>query len=77
MTDPFLHHEALDRANLLAEAFDRQLARHPFIQAQPALAARCEAISTALAELYQAVGTLETAGTKVSPQSGGAAGNEG
>jgi hypothetical protein len=56
MTDPFSQHEALDRAHLIADAFQRQIADHPFIRAHPDLAARCAAIGEALGALYQAVG---------------------
>ena len=56
MTDPFLHHEALDRAQMLADMFARHLADHPFIVARPDLADRCSTIADALGELYQAIG---------------------
>ncbi len=62
MTDPFSQHEALDRAHLLADTFQRHLAGHTFIRAHPDLAARCDLIADALGELYQAIGTLEPQG---------------
>lgn len=59
MTDPFLQHEALDRAHLLADSFQRQLADHAFIKAHPDLAARCDEIAAALGSLYQAIGSFD------------------
>jgi hypothetical protein len=61
MTDPFSHHEALDRAHIFAEMFAAQLVDHPFIMARPDLAARCDQIADALGALYQAIGATEPA----------------
>lgn len=74
MTDPFSQHEALDRAHLLADAFQRHLADHAFIRAHPDLAARCDLIADALGELYQAIGAVEDAGSECIPENGGGAG---
>lgn len=56
MTDKYSKHEALDRAQLLAEVFEGQLAQHPFIKADPSLSSRCDAIADYLGALYQAIG---------------------
>lgn len=54
--DAYSQHEALDRAHLIAEIFDRHLVRHGYIQASPELTRQCEQIAEALGSLYQAIG---------------------
>lgn len=56
MIDEFSKHEALDRAQLFADFFERQMCRHPFVEINPDLAARCDAIADQLGALYQEIG---------------------
>jgi hypothetical protein len=74
MTDPFSQHEALDRAHLIADAFERQIADHPFIRAHPDLDAKSAAIAEALDALYQAIGTTEAAGVGITRENCDSAG---
>lgn len=56
MIDEFHKHEALDRACLVAEMFDKYLLNHPAVQADVDLLNRCESISCELWMLYQDCG---------------------
>lgn len=55
--DPFVRHEALDRAALLASTFEREVLDHPAVQADPVLKAAADKAMAALGELYQVAGT--------------------
>jgi hypothetical protein len=56
--DKFTAHEAMDRAHLIADIFDKHLRLHPFIAGQPELANRAEQIADQLGALYQAIGQI-------------------
>ena len=49
-------HEALHMANVLGELVDTRLCEHPAVQQRPEWAALAEQASTALHDLYQAIG---------------------
>lgn len=50
---------ALDATLSLAEAFEKNVSKHPFILAHPTLLARCNAIGDLLGQLYQEVGCID------------------
>jgi hypothetical protein len=54
--DPFLAHEALDRAHTLSTMFDTLLLEHAYIEANEDLKTITKMISENLAELYQHLG---------------------
>ena len=54
--DPFLRHEALDRAGVIAANFERDLLDHPAVQGDPTVKALAETAMDALSALYQAAG---------------------
>ena len=54
--DEFHKHEALDRAHLFSDQFERHLASHPFIETTPQLKDKADQIANALGDLYQAIG---------------------
>lgn len=54
--DDFHRHEALDRASLWLDGFYENVARHPVVTADSGLAADCEKIVDAVADLYQKLG---------------------
>lgn len=56
LSDPFLRHEALDRAHILLDHFERSVATHPFVEADAELKAQADAIAERMAELYQSIG---------------------
>ncbi len=66
-TDPFLAHEALDRASLLAEIWERHICHHSFVAANPDLASAAAQIGDMIGDFYQQVGARQIDG---SPGSG-------
>ena len=56
MMNKFSHHEAMDRALMIADIFEKHLCQHPVIANNPDLAHRCEQIADGLGALYQAIG---------------------
>lgn len=54
--DPFLAHEALDRAASAATIWQNLILDHEFIRQNPDLARQAEAIAKAIGALYQAIG---------------------
>ncbi|QWC57238.1 hypothetical protein F7D01_09180 [Erythrobacter sp. 3-20A1M] len=54
--DPFSAHEALDRASLLSDMWDRSITEHSFVNDNPTLKAEAERIGEAIGAFYQMVG---------------------
>jgi hypothetical protein len=54
--DEFSRHEALHMASFLSEAVNGQLCEHLAVMANPLWLALAERASTALSDLYQAIG---------------------
>lgn len=52
--DPFVRHEALDRAALIASTFEREVLGHPAVQADVVLKSIAESAMRSLSDLYQA-----------------------
>ncbi len=53
-------HEALDRIHVSTETWDEYITQHPFIENNPELKQKADAITTAKFKLYQAVANAET-----------------
>lgn len=56
MMDRFSRHEAIDRALMIADIFEKHLCKHPVITNDADLAGRCKRIADDLGALYQAIG---------------------
>lgn len=54
--DPFSLHEALDRASIIGDLFERTVATHPSIASRPEAAEKVQEITAAFADLYQLLG---------------------
>lgn len=54
--DPFGQHEALDRTSTVLRLFDMQVLGHPAVTCDADLLAKAKTASSALGELYQAIG---------------------
>ncbi len=55
-TDPFLAHEALDRASMLAEMVENYLLYHPYVAFRSDVKALVEQAANALQLAYQRIG---------------------
>lgn len=53
--DPFMYHEAVDRALIAAEAVDQWLVEHPAIKAHPRWHKQAEKARDALLSLHQSI----------------------
>ncbi len=54
--DPFLAHEALDRAHMVGEIIEDHLANHPYIRAHDDIKLKVDQALYILAEVYQLIG---------------------
>lgn len=54
--DDYHRHEALDRANMLAQIVGEWLLDHPYVQQRPELVRMVSLAQSALADAYQLIG---------------------